>query len=125
MEGNLLKSDVELVSEGSYDLNNIYEIDICNNPIDFAIKDNKIIINKNLFSCNRYQGNERIIYIYDGILNPIFNINNPNFDSSIFIIDDDSFKLPIRNSYIKDIFKEIKSDNGFYFKIEDNKIFRK
>jgi hypothetical protein len=117
MEGNILLSDIELISLYNYDLNNIYEIIICERPINFEIKENKIVINKNLLQCYKYY-NDKIIKIYDGLLNPIFNFIKPEFRSIIFIVDDDSFKLPIYSSNINNNFREIKSESGFIFKIE-------
>ena len=54
-----------------------------------------------------------------GLLNPIFNLIKPDSSSIIFIVDYDSFKLPIYNSNIKNNFTEIKSASRFNFKILD------
>ena len=112
-----IQSDVELISINNYELNNIFDIQICGFSIPFSIKNEKIVINQNYFSkCDYvYQ-----IYIYDKILNPIIYISEPRYYNNLFIIDDSSFHFIIHNSYIKNNFKEIKTDSGFYFKIEDN-----
>ena len=57
-------------------------------------------------------------------MNPIFSLSQLYIYSSLFVIDDESFKLKIENSYIKNNFQEIKSESGFYFKIEDNDFMR-
>ena len=117
MVNNHLESDVELIPINDYNLTNIFDIQISSISLPFEIKDNKILIGKDKI-------NQNYIYIYDGIMNPIFSLPRLNIYSSLFVIDDESFKLKIENSYIKNNFQEIKSESGFYFKIEDNDFMR-